>query len=132
MALPRLCAGYQNCRSYRMSSKAIEQTPGADESVWGSTLFPNAAYTRMWRVLARIFLLVGALGLFNQLWTVSADLYARHTWRKADGVIVASTLQDDKAMPGKIGADKRYTNYWLQYGVRFAAAEGQCRTGLVD
>nr|UXE46246.1 hypothetical protein Hi04_10k_c962_00023 [uncultured bacterium] len=85
----------------------------------------------MWRVLARIFFVAGALGLLNQLWTVSADLYARHTWRRVDGKIVASDLEDDKAMPGKIGADKRYTNYWLSYGVRFAVAEGQCQTRLV-
>jgi hypothetical protein len=115
-----------------MSSPAIAKAAavGADQSVWSSTLFSNAAYARMWRVLARVFLVVGGLALLNQLWTVSADLYSRRTWPSANGQIVASELKDDRAMHGKIGADKRYTNYWVEYQVRFALAENQCRTGV--
>lgn len=104
--------------------------PVTEESIWVSTLFPNTAYVQLWRILVRIFLVIGVIATLQQLWQVSADLLARATWPSADGEIVSANLRDDNAVPGKI-AERRYTHYWVEYEVRFAAAGDQCKTGLL-
>jgi hypothetical protein len=78
--------------------------------------------------LVRIFLVFGLLALLDQTWRIASEIEARYTWPIADGEIVSSDIKDDKAMPGKMD---KHTRYWVEYEVRFALVEDQCRTGLV-
>lgn len=93
-----------------------------------STLFPNTAYVRLWRVVVRLFLFFGAIAALQQLWGIASEIHARYSWPTAPGAIVSAHIEDDNEMAGKI-IDSRHTHYWMEYEVRFAVSEDQCRTG---
>lgn len=76
----------------------------------------------------RLFLFFGALAALEQSWRIASEIHARYSWPSAPGTIVSSQIEDDKEMPGKI-IDSRHTHYWVEYEVRFAVSEDQCRTG---
>lgn len=114
-----------------MSIPTIAPPTGKDESGWVTTFFPNSGYTRLWKVVAGIFLAVGIFGLVDRLATISADLHARHTWPSADGAIVSANQTDDDANPSLKVSLSDPKRYWVEYEVRFAVPEDQCRTGIV-
>jgi hypothetical protein len=113
-----------------MSSPPLSPTLSGDEPVWMSTLFPNTGYVRLWRACAGLFLAVGLFGLLHRAWNISADLEARRTWPSAAGEIVSAEQRDDSKLSLKVSPSNR-TRYWVEYEVRFAVPEGQCRTGIV-
>ena len=114
-----------------MSTPTITPQTGPDESGWVTAFFPNSGYTRLWKVMAAIFLAAGVLGLVDRVATISADLHARHTWPSADGAIVSANQTDDDANPSlKVSLSDR-KRYWVEYEVRFAVPEDQCRTGMI-
>lgn len=81
--------------------------------------------------MAGIFLAAGVFGLVDRVATISADLHARQTWPSADGAIVSANQTDDDANPSlKVSLSDR-KRYWVEYEVRFAAPEDQCRTGII-
>lgn len=93
-----------------------------------AALMPNAAYVRLWKLVAGIFLLVGVAGVFERMWVLTADLHARHTWPIADGQIISAKQQDDSETPGRM---RGHTRYWVEYEVRFAVPAERCRTGMI-
>lgn len=114
-----------------MSSPLIAPPPTAGEPIVIGKFFPNTAYVHMWRVISIILLVAGALGLLRQAWQIFTDLGARYTWPSVEGEVVSAQLKDDESVPGKTRADKLHTHYWVEYEVRFALAEAQCKTGVV-
>lgn len=110
----------------------MEIFSGSKEAQSGSglmtALMPNAAYVRLWRLVAGIFLLVGVAGLFERVWVLTADLHARYTWPVADGQIISAKQQDDSETPGRM---RGHTRYWVEYEVRFAVPAERCRTGMI-
>lgn len=93
-----------------------------------STFFPNTAYVRLWRVAVRLLLVFGAIAALEQSWGIASEIHARYSWPSAPGKIVSAQIEDDRNMPGKI-SDSLHTHYWVEYEVRFAVSEDQCRTG---
>src|SRR5581483_4228104 len=77
------------------------------------------------------FLLAGILGLLDHAWNISSDLQARHTWPIANGEIVSAEQRDDSNLSLKQSSLSNRTRYWVEYEVRFAAPENQCRTGII-
>jgi Protein of unknown function (DUF3592) len=81
--------------------------------------------------MAGIFLAAGIFGLVDRVATISADLHARRTWPSVDGEIVSANQTDDDANPSfKVSLSDR-KRYWVEYEVRFAVPEEQCRTGII-
>ena len=114
-----------------MSTSAITPPTGTDESAWVTAFFPNSGRARLVKVIAGIFLVVGICALVERVATFSADLYARRTWPSADGAIVSANQTDDDANPSfKVSLSDR-KRYWVEYEVRFAVPEDQCKTGVV-
>src|SRR5215831_7785649 len=112
-----------------MQRKSAPNMPASRAQPAGiGALFANTAYIRLWRVVVRLFLFVGILGVLEQAWWIGSEIQARYTWPTATGTVISSTIKDDENMPGKI-ADRRHTYYWVEYEVGFAAAADQCRTG---
>lgn len=109
-------------------SAGSERIAVQEQSGLMAALMPNAAYVRLWKLMAVIFLLAGALALLERVWVLTADLHARHTWPVADGEIVSAEQKDDAELPGRL---RGHTRYWVEYEVRFALPEGQCRTGII-
>ncbi|HET6932974.1 MAG TPA: DUF3592 domain-containing protein [Candidatus Acidoferrum sp.] len=81
--------------------------------------------------MAGIFLAAGVLGLLDRVATISADLHARHAWPSADGAIVSANQTDDDANPSLKVSLSDPKRYWVEYEVRFAVPEDQCRTGII-
>jgi len=82
--------------------------------------------------MAGLFLTVGIFGLVDRVASICADLHARHTWPSVDGEIVTANQPDDNENPSfKVSLSDR-KRYWVEYEVRFAVPEDQCRTGIVD
>ena len=114
-----------------MSTLPIAPPPETDESGWVTTLFPNSGHARLVKVMAGIFLAVGIFGLVDRVATIFADLHARRTWPSVDGEIVSANQTDDDANPSfKVSLSDR-KRYWVEYEVRFAVPEDQCRTGMI-
>lgn len=114
-----------------MSTLPITPPPETDESGWVTTLFPNSGHARLVKVMAGIFLAAGIFGLVDRLATIFADLHARRTWPSVDGEIVSANQTDDDANPSfKVSLSDR-KRYWVEYEVRFAVPEDQCRTGMI-
>ena len=114
-----------------MSTSTIAPPPETDESGWVATLFPNSGHARLLKVMAGIFLAAGIFGLVDRVATISADLHARRTWPSVDGEIVSANQTDDDANPSfKVSLSDR-KRYWVEYEVRFAVPEDQCRTGMI-
>jgi hypothetical protein len=105
--------------------------PAADQPVWSSTLFGNAGYCRLWKLVAAVFLIAGIVGLLDHAWTISSDLEARRTWPSAQGEILSAEQRDDSKLSSKSGSLSNRTRYWVEYEVRFALPEEQCRSGIV-
>ncbi len=81
--------------------------------------------------MAGIFLAAGIFGLVDRVATIFADLHARRTWPSVDGEIVSANQTDDDANPSfKVSLSDR-KRYWVEYEVRFAVPEDQCRTGII-
>jgi hypothetical protein len=86
---------------------------------------------RLLKVMAGIFLAAGILGLVDRMASICADLHARSTWPSADGEIVAANQTDDNENPSfKVSLSDR-KRYWVEYEVRFAVSEDQCKTGII-
>jgi Protein of unknown function (DUF3592) len=114
-----------------MSTLPLAPPPETDESGWVTTLFPNPGHARLLKVMAGIFLAAGIFGLVDRVATISADLHARRTWPSVDGEIVSANQTDDDANPSfKVSLSDR-KRYWVEYEVRFAVPEDQCRTGII-
>ena len=76
----------------------------------------------------RLFLFFGAIAALQQSWRIASEIHARYSWPTAPGTIVSAQIEDDKNTPGKT-TDSLRTHYWVEYEVRFAVSEDQCRTG---
>jgi len=114
-----------------MSTLPIAPPPETDESGWVTTLFPNSGHARLLKVMAGIFLAAGIFGLVDRVATISADMHARRTWPSVAGEIVSANQTDDNANPSfKVSLSDR-KRYWVEYEVRFALREDQCRTGMI-
>jgi len=113
-----------------MSTASITP-PAADQPVWSSTLFGNAGYCRLWKLVAAVFLIAGIVGLLDHAWTITSDLEARRTWPSADGNIISAEQRDDSKLSLKSGSLSNRTRYWVEYEVEFAVPQSQCRTGAV-
>jgi hypothetical protein len=105
--------------------------PRTDESGWIAALFPNSGHARLWKVVAGIFLAAGILGLVDRVATISADMHARRTWPSVDGEIVSANQTDDDENPALKVSLRNRKRYWVEYEVRFAVPESQCRTGII-
>lgn len=111
-----------------MSTSSIAPPP---ESDWLTACFPNSGRTRLWKVIAGIFLAAGIFGLVDRVASICADLHARHTWPSVDGEILSANQTDDDEKPSfKVSLSDR-KRYWVEYEVRFAVPEDQCRTGII-
>lgn len=116
---------------HRMSTSAIAPPPGPDESGWLTACFPNSGRALLLKVVAGIFLAAGILGLVVRVANISADLHARRTWPSVNGEIVSAKQTDDNENPAfKVSLSNR-KRYWVEYEVRFALPEDQCRTGII-
>lgn len=114
-----------------MSTSTIAPPTGTGESAWVTALLPNSGRARLVKVLAGIFLVVGIVGLVERVTNFSADMYARGTWPSAEGAIVSAKQTDDDENPAfKVSLSDR-KRYWVEYEVRFAVPEDQCRTGII-
>jgi hypothetical protein len=123
-------AGFKLATPQHMTTFAMPP-PRRDESGWVAALFPNSGHARLWKVVAGVFLAAGILGLVGRVATISADMHARRTWPSADGEIVSANQTDDDANPSlKVSLHNR-KRYWVEYEVRFAVPESQCRTGII-
>ena len=91
-------------------------------------LMPNRGRARFLRGVARLFLAIGILGSISVGARVILEFHARHSWPVAQGVVTAKDVKSNKDMPGNLN---RRTNYWIEYGVRFAVPAEQCRTGTI-
>jgi hypothetical protein len=91
-------------------------------------LMPNRGRAQFLRGVARLFLAIGILGSISVGASVFSEFHARHSWPVAQGVVTAKDVKSNKDMPGNLN---RRTNYWIEYGVRFAVPAGQCRTGTI-
>lgn len=114
-----------------MSHPVIAPPAATDESGWLAACFANSAYARIWKAFAGLFLIAGILALLNHGWYISADLQARRTWPTVDGQIVSAEQRDDSNLSLKAGSLSSRTRYWIEYEVKFAATEDQCRTGII-
>ena len=114
-----------------MSAFFMSTQPGSDKSGWLTAIFPNSGYARLLKVVAGIFLAAGIFGLADRIVTIGVDLHARHTWPSTDGEIVSAKQSDDHSNPSfRVSLSSR-TRYWVEYEVRFAIPDGQCRTGII-
>ena len=113
-----------------MSSHFIPPSPGNTEPDSVPRLLANSGQARLVKVLAGVFLAAGMLGLADRAWFFSADLHARHTWPTAQGEIVSANQTDDDEQPSFKVSIRDRKRYWVEYEVRFALAEQQCRTGI--
>jgi len=107
---------------------APERAELRGQSALMAALMPNAAYARLWRFMAGIFLLAGILALSERVWVLTSDLHARRTWPVAEGQIVSAKQQDDSEIPGRL---RGHTRYWVEYEIRFALPPERCRTGII-
>ena len=105
-----------------------ERVESRGRSMLLAALMPNAAYARLWKLMAGIFLVAGILALTERVWVLTSDLHARHTWPVAEGEIVSAKQQDDSEIPGRL---RGHTRYWVEYEVRFAVSPERCRTGII-
>jgi hypothetical protein len=103
-----------------------------EKSPWGRARVPSAGRTRLWRLVAGLFLLAGFLALLERAWTLTADWHARRTWPVANGKIVSATQQDDTDLSRRNGSIRGRTRYWVEYEVSFAVPAERCRTGLIQ
>jgi len=85
----------------------------------------------MWKALSGLFLATGVFALLVHIWDISADLRARRNWPSAQGEIVSAEQRDDSNLSLKAGSLSNRTRYWVEYEVRFALPENQCRSGIV-
>jgi hypothetical protein len=114
-----------------MSTFAIAPPTGPDESGWLAACFPNSGRARLLKVMAGIFLAAGIFGLADRMESIFTDLHARNTWPSADGEIVTANQTDDNEHPSfKVSLSDR-KRYWVEYEVRFAVSQDQCRTGII-
>ena len=114
-----------------MSTSTISPPPGRGESDWVTACFPNSGRARLVKVVAGIFLVVGIIGAVDRVASICADLHARHTWPSVNGEIVSANQTDDNENPSfKVSLSDR-KRYWVEYEVRFALPEAQCKTGII-
>jgi hypothetical protein len=91
-------------------------------------LMPNRGRTRFLRGVALFFLVIGVLGCLSVGARVLSEFHARHSWPVAQGVVTAAEVKSNKGRPGNT---TRYTNYWVEYEVRFGVPASQCLTGTI-
>jgi hypothetical protein len=90
--------------------------------------FPTAATARGAKALAAFLFSIGLIAAGSTLWSVGADLYARHSWPQATGELV-SISEGSSAASGRAS---RRTRYWVEYVVHFVVPPAECRTGMTD
>jgi hypothetical protein len=89
---------------------------------------PNRGRTRFLRGVARLFLVAGILGCVSVGVSVLSEFHARHSWPVAQGAVVAADVKTNKGRSG----ERRYTNYHVEYEVRFGVPAAQCLTGTTS
>jgi len=99
-----------------------------NDGAFSIALMPNRGRTRFLRGVIRFFLWVGALGCVSVGVRVFSEFHARHSWPVAQGEVVAAEVKTNKGRPGNT---TRYTNYWVEYEVRFGVPVEQCLTGTI-
>lgn len=99
---------------------------------WWRPLFQNAAYARLWRLVAGVFLLVGCVALIAAVWTATVDARARRNWPTAPGDIVLVSQQDDSVLAHRYSSIRGRTRYWIEYTIRFDLPADRCRTGMLS
>jgi len=111
-----------------VTTSNVPASQAVNESAFFLALMPNRGRARFLRGAIRFFLGVGVLGCLSVGVSVFLEFYARHSWTVARGEVVTA---DVKASEGGTGR-QHYTNYHVEYQVRFAVTANECLTGTTS
>jgi hypothetical protein len=92
---------------------------------------PNRAYTRIWRAVGAVAIVIGALSFINPLWALFSELHARHNWSHSKAQIAYARVVDapeNRSPGGNPSTRSTRTVYWVEFEVNFQPTDG-CRTG---
>lgn len=111
-----------------MSTPSVPSSQPVNEAGFLIALMPNRGRTRFLRGVGRFFLWVGVLGCLSVGVSVFSEFHARHSWPVAQGELLAADVKSSEGGAGR----QHYTNYYVEYQVRFGVPAHECLTGTTS
>ena len=107
-----------------MSTPSVPSSQPVNDTGILDPLMPNRGRTEFLRGVALLFLGIGVLGCLSVGASVLSEFHARHSWPVAQDLVIGEDVKSNKGRRGNI---TRYTNYRVEYEVRFGVPAGEVK-----